>query len=71
MYIKQKQKTYDADSICFKLMQAASEDIYIYPRGIRDVLLYTKRKYNNPLVYITENGKSVIKSSSYRTASHT
>ncbi|KAK9941276.1 hypothetical protein M0R45_017889 [Rubus argutus] len=36
--------------------KAASDDLYIYPRGIRDVLLYTKRKYNNPLVYITENG---------------
>ncbi|KAM7273829.1 hypothetical protein ACFE04_028493 [Oxalis oulophora] len=28
----------------------------VYPRGIRDILLYTKRKYNNPLIYITENG---------------
>ncbi|KAK9941277.1 hypothetical protein M0R45_017890 [Rubus argutus] len=34
----------------------ASETIYVYPRGIRDFLLYIKRKYNNPLVYITENG---------------
>ncbi|KAK8595882.1 hypothetical protein V6N12_064390 [Hibiscus sabdariffa] len=30
--------------------------IYMYPRGIRDLLLYTKKKYNNPLIYITENG---------------
>ncbi|PRQ35255.1 putative beta-glucosidase [Rosa chinensis] len=36
--------------------KAASEGLYIYPRGIRDILLYTKRKYNNPLIYITENG---------------
>ncbi|CAI0450253.1 unnamed protein product [Linum tenue] len=28
---------------------------YIYPKGIRDVVLYTKRKYNNPVIYITEN----------------
>ncbi|XP_047309432.1 beta-glucosidase 24-like [Impatiens glandulifera] len=28
----------------------------VYPRGIRDVLLYVKNKYNNPLIYITENG---------------
>ncbi|KAM6598092.1 hypothetical protein CsatA_008616 [Cannabis sativa] len=33
-----------------------SNAIYIYPRGIRDVLVYTKRKYNNPFIYITENG---------------
>ena len=52
-------------------MQAASDDLYVYPRGIRDFLLYTKRKYNNPLVYITENGKPLIKSSSFRTASYT
>ncbi|KAK8498213.1 hypothetical protein V6N11_062090 [Hibiscus sabdariffa] len=30
--------------------------IYMYPRGIQDLLLYTKKKYNNPLIYITENG---------------
>ncbi|KAM2046832.1 hypothetical protein ACFX1T_005574 [Malus domestica] len=30
--------------------------LYIYPKGIRDVLLYTKKKYHNPLIYITENG---------------
>ncbi|GMJ07111.1 beta glucosidase 13 [Hibiscus trionum] len=30
--------------------------IRMCPRGIRDILLYTKEKYNNPLMYITENG---------------
>ncbi|KAL2327683.1 hypothetical protein Fmac_021110 [Flemingia macrophylla] len=34
----------------------AFEWIYVYPKGIRDLLLYTKEKYNNPLIYITENG---------------
>ena len=38
-------------------MQAASVWIYFYPRGLLDLLLYTKEKYNNPLIYITENGK--------------
>lgn len=39
------------------IMQVASNWLYVYPRGFRDVLLYTKKKYNNPLIYITENGK--------------
>ncbi|KAB1227610.1 Beta-glucosidase 12 [Morella rubra] len=34
---------------------AASSWLYVYPRGIRDLLLYTKEKYHNPLIYITEN----------------
>ncbi|THG15997.1 hypothetical protein TEA_002474 [Camellia sinensis var. sinensis] len=29
---------------------------FVYPRGIYDILLYVKKKYNNPLIYITENG---------------
>ncbi|KAJ6852295.1 beta-glucosidase 12-like isoform X2 [Iris pallida] len=36
--------------------RAASSWLCIYPRGIRDLLLYTKKKYNNPVIYITENG---------------
>ncbi|CAN1263521.1 Beta-glucosidase 24 [Linum perenne] len=36
--------------------KAASTWLYIYPKGIRELVLYTKRKYNNPLIYITENG---------------
>ncbi|WJX71789.1 Beta-glucosidase 12 [Trifolium repens] len=28
----------------------------IYPKGIHELLLYTKTKYNDPLIYITENG---------------
>ncbi|BAT91797.1 hypothetical protein VIGAN_07042600 [Vigna angularis var. angularis] len=35
---------------------AASSWLYVYPRGIRELLLYIKQKYNNPLIYITENG---------------
>jgi hypothetical protein len=40
-----------------QLFQAASFWIYVYPRGLRDLLLYTKNKYNNPAIFITENGK--------------
>ncbi|KAJ7982166.1 Beta-glucosidase [Quillaja saponaria] len=36
--------------------KAASDYIYIYPKGIRELLLYTKTKFNNPVIYITENG---------------
>lgn len=37
-------------------MQAGSDWLYIYPRGIQDLLEYTKEKYNDPTIYITENG---------------
>ncbi|KDP43416.1 hypothetical protein JCGZ_16703 [Jatropha curcas] len=30
--------------------------LYIYPKGIYELMLYLKRKYNNPIIYITENG---------------
>ncbi|XP_010943554.1 beta-glucosidase 12 isoform X2 [Elaeis guineensis] len=36
--------------------KAASDWLYIYPRGIGDLLLHLKAKYNNPIIYITENG---------------
>ncbi|GLT57776.1 hypothetical protein SLA2020_307250 [Shorea laevis] len=43
--------------------QAASSWLYVYPRGIKDLLLYTKRKYNNPVIYITENGVDEVNNS--------
>ncbi|XP_058074350.1 beta-glucosidase 12-like [Magnolia sinica] len=36
--------------------QAASSWLYVYPQGIRDMLVYTRKRYNNPIIYITENG---------------
>ncbi|KAK4396689.1 Oleuropein beta-glucosidase [Sesamum angolense] len=36
--------------------QAGSDWLYIVPHGIRELLLHTKNVYNNPIVYITENG---------------
>ncbi|KAJ4830026.1 Beta-glucosidase 12 [Turnera subulata] len=47
-----------------KASVAGSDWLHIYPRGIRDILLYTKRKYNNPLIYITENGVSELNNAS-------
>ncbi|TQD91665.1 hypothetical protein C1H46_022729 [Malus baccata] len=37
-------------------LQAASSWLVVYPKGIREILLYAKHKYNDPLIYITENG---------------
>ncbi|PWZ30977.1 hypothetical protein Zm00014a_024128 [Zea mays] len=30
--------------------------IYMYPNGLKDILMFMKNKYGNPPVYITENG---------------
>ncbi|KAJ9174476.1 hypothetical protein P3X46_013114 [Hevea brasiliensis] len=36
--------------------RAYSPWLYIYPKGIRYLLNYTKDRYNDPVIYITENG---------------
>ncbi|PON69726.1 Glycoside hydrolase [Parasponia andersonii] len=36
--------------------KAASDWLRVYPVGFYNLLQYTKRKYKNPLIYITENG---------------
>ncbi|PQQ10099.1 beta-glucosidase 12-like [Prunus yedoensis var. nudiflora] len=36
--------------------QAGSDWLYVYPKGIHDLLVYVKEKYNDPIIYITENG---------------
>ncbi|XP_048137288.1 beta-glucosidase 12-like [Rhodamnia argentea] len=35
---------------------AASSWLYVYPSGIQSLLMHVKTKYQNPLIYITENG---------------
>ncbi|CAJ1933291.1 unnamed protein product [Sphenostylis stenocarpa] len=35
---------------------AASNWLCNYPRGFRQLLLFIKKQYNNPVIYITENG---------------
>ncbi|KAF7824486.1 beta-glucosidase 17 isoform X3 [Senna tora] len=41
---------------CETNLQAGSDWLYIYPQGIQELLQYTKEKFNNPVIYITENG---------------
>ncbi|KAK7323952.1 hypothetical protein VNO77_27456 [Canavalia gladiata] len=36
--------------------KAGSDWLYFYPQGIQGILEYTKEKFNNPTIYITENG---------------
>ncbi|WMV10900.1 hypothetical protein MTR67_004285 [Solanum verrucosum] len=42
----------------FQVNQTGSAVFHVVPRGILEVLVYTKEKYNNPKIYITENGMS-------------
>ncbi|GLJ47728.1 hypothetical protein SUGI_1008040 [Cryptomeria japonica] len=37
---------------------AGSSWLYVYPRGIGELLKYIKHRYDNPLIFITENGKT-------------
>jgi len=41
-------------------MQAGSSWLYVYPRGLRELLLYIKMKYKDPVIYITENGITLV-----------
>ncbi|KAB2594667.1 vicianin hydrolase-like [Pyrus ussuriensis x Pyrus communis] len=38
--------------------------LYIYPRGIRELMLHIKKNYNDPEIYITENGVGEANNSS-------
>ncbi|KAI3986372.1 hypothetical protein MKX01_002217 [Papaver californicum] len=39
-------------------LKSGSPWLHMYPQGIISLLHYTKRKYKNPIIYITENGIS-------------
>ncbi|XP_043693762.1 beta-glucosidase 12-like [Telopea speciosissima] len=41
-----------------------SAAFYVYPKGIREILIYTKKKYKNPTIFITENGFGEVNNSS-------
>ncbi|XP_010279609.1 PREDICTED: beta-glucosidase 12-like [Nelumbo nucifera] len=40
--------------------KSGSDWLYVYPRGIQDMLLYVKARYNDQTIYIIENGVSEI-----------
>ncbi|XP_027182401.1 beta-glucosidase 24-like [Coffea eugenioides] len=46
----------DSEGNPFGLGPAGVFWLQVYPRGIRDLLNYTKVVYDNPTIYITENG---------------
>ena len=41
-------------------MQAGSTWLNIVPFGIHKILNYIRIRYNNPIIYITENGMSLL-----------
>ncbi|KAK2992138.1 hypothetical protein RJ640_026770 [Escallonia rubra] len=43
--------------------QAGSNWLYVYPKGVRLLLHYIRKKYNNPIIYITENGIDEVSNS--------
>ncbi|KAH0782384.1 hypothetical protein KY290_001982 [Solanum tuberosum] len=38
--------------------RTGSKDDFVVPEGLLELLVYTKEKYKNPIIYITENGMS-------------
>ncbi|CAI9088500.1 OLC1v1022836C1 [Oldenlandia corymbosa var. corymbosa] len=44
--------------------EAGSNWLHSYPKGLWHLLLYVQRKYNNPVIYITENGVDEINDAS-------
>ncbi|RZC53547.1 hypothetical protein C5167_012398 [Papaver somniferum] len=53
----QAKQTTDRNGVPIGL-KSGSPWLHVYPQGMRSLLHYTKRKYKNPVIYITENGIS-------------
>ncbi|XP_027106819.1 beta-glucosidase 24 [Coffea arabica] len=44
--------------------------LYVYPKGLTEILVYLKKNYHNPTIYITENGLAEANISSIEQAIH-
>ncbi|KAF5954606.1 hypothetical protein HYC85_007462 [Camellia sinensis] len=61
----------DYSEVCIRPLPFVSIELtsspwlHVYPSGIRDLLLYIKEKYNDPIIYITENGIGGVKVGGY------
>jgi beta-glucosidase len=54
--IEKKNVIITRASCMFCKLQAGASWQYIYPEGIKYLLNYTKDNYQDPIIYITENG---------------
>ncbi|XP_058089307.1 beta-glucosidase 12-like [Magnolia sinica] len=45
----------EKDNIPIGIVQKGASQ-YVYPKGIKDLVLYVQSRYRNPTIYITENG---------------
>ncbi|KAK1399480.1 Beta-glucosidase 24 [Heracleum sosnowskyi] len=48
--------TADRNGVPIGEQAPGSDTIYVYPQGLRNTLVYLSKKFNNPKLYITENG---------------
>lgn len=48
--------TTDRNGVTIGEPTPGSDAIYVYPQGLRDALVYISKNFNNPKLYITENG---------------
>ncbi|XP_027113649.1 beta-glucosidase 12 isoform X2 [Coffea arabica] len=44
--------------------------LYVYPKGLTEILVYLKKNYHNPTIYITENGLAETNINSIEQAIH-
>ncbi|XP_062174074.1 vicianin hydrolase-like isoform X2 [Alnus glutinosa] len=56
-YVTDRQTTLTTDKNGIPIgTPTALSWLFIHPQGLRELMLYIKEKYNNPIIYITENG---------------
>ncbi|KNA24562.1 hypothetical protein SOVF_014560 [Spinacia oleracea] len=54
--IKYSEQKVDDEGNLVGWQAKGQEDIYVRPDGLKNLLLYVKTEYDNPEVYVTENG---------------